>query len=84
MRPPECGLCGHTDSGTQIVRFASDPAAQAWRARARVEGFVGHPPDEEWFCSEHLAAAEALCHQTRDTALASLRAQVRGSPGTGA
>lgn len=80
MRPPECELCSRTDAGTVLVRFASDAKARAWRGRAQSEGFVGHPPDEEWFCSQHRAAAEALRHLSRDAALAVLRA----SPHSGA
>ena len=78
MRPPECALCGRTDEGTGLVGFRLDDAAREWHARARSEGFVGHPPDEEWFCSEHRPMAEALSHLTSSEALAALRAGKAG------
>ena len=79
MRPPECAVCGRTDPATRLVRFALDGEARAWRVRAREEGFVGHPPDEEWFCGRHLSAAEALSHRTRLVALRMLCATVEAS-----
>jgi len=77
VRPPICAICharfGPDEGG--LVSFVLDDAARAWHERRRTEpGFVGHPPEQEWFCGEHVAAARALANKTRAEALRSLRA----------
>ncbi|MGE0728281.1 MAG: hypothetical protein AB7O92_18580 [Acidimicrobiia bacterium] len=63
MRPPICEVCDERfDPGAGgLLTFASTPQSEAWHARAAAEpGFVGHPPDQGWFCPAHLDAARAL------------------------
>ncbi|MDP2345769.1 MAG: hypothetical protein Q8O67_32800 [Deltaproteobacteria bacterium] len=84
MRPPICAICHvrfHEEGG--LVSFALDDAARAFAARrASKPGFVGHPPQKEWFCAAHIEAARALTHLTRGDALTQLRALAQpGSPG---
>jgi hypothetical protein len=76
MRPPICAIChdrfGPDEGG--LVSFALDDAARAFHERRRTEpGFVGHPPEQEWFCGKHVAAARALTGLTRGKALTQLR-----------
>lgn len=76
MRPPICAVCG-TDFGPAegaLVTFALRPTDAEWRERSQREGFVGHPPNVEWFCGVHAAAAQARAGETVDVALAALRA----------
>lgn len=82
MRPPICAVCharfGPDDDGDGaggLVSFALDDAARAFHAKkAATPGFVGHPPEKEWFCATHIAAARQLSHLTRSDALQQLRA----------
>ena len=80
MRPPICAVCharfGPDDEGGGgLVSFALDDAARAFHARKKAEpGFVGHPPEKEWFCATHVAAARQLSHLTRSDAVGQLKA----------
>jgi hypothetical protein len=76
MRPPRCAVChvrfGPDEGG--LVTFALDERAHAFHARRQAEpGFIGHPPEQEWFCAAHLAAALSLTMLTRPEALERLR-----------
>lgn len=79
MRPPICAVChvrivddGEVGGGG-LVTFADDARSIAFRARQQTEpGFVGHPPNLEWFCGDHVRAARALAHRSRSEALAAL------------
>jgi hypothetical protein len=74
MRPPECAVCGaDVDPRGGLVVFQMDPAAEKWHVRAAEPGFVGHPPNEDWFCGDHREAAEALTERPLGEALAALR-----------
>ncbi len=42
-----------------MVDFLVDEATEAFDERAEQPGFVGHRPNNGWFCNEHLAAARA-------------------------
>lgn len=76
MRPPICCICEERfdpgRSGDQ-VSFTRRPSDDAFHARMEREGLVGHPPEVEWFCGEHLAAAQALAHLSIAEALHELR-----------
>lgn len=75
MRPPICAICG-TDVGPAeggLVRFAARPSDTEWRERMEREKLVGHPPDTDWFCGEHVAAARASAHLAIDAALEAMR-----------
>jgi hypothetical protein len=77
MRPPICAICharfGPDEGG--LVSFALDDRAREFHARRKAEpGFVGHPPEQEWFCGTHIEAARALSTLTRPEALQRLRA----------
>jgi hypothetical protein len=82
MRPPICEICDERfDDGGGLVTFALDDRARAFHKRRKREpGFVGHPPEKEWFCEKHIEAARALSHLTRGEAVAQLKA----SPGPAA
>lgn len=76
MRPPICAVCharfGPDDGG--LVSFALDDDARAFHAKKKATpGFVGHPPEKEWFCAAHVDAARQLSHLTRAEALTKLR-----------
>lgn len=62
MKPPICELCGNRFSpdGGGLVTFVGDERSIEWHRRARVEGIVGHPPDQGWLCGEHVEAARQL------------------------
>ena len=68
MRPPECAVCG-TEEGCELVSFRDTEHSREWRRRSQQEGFVGHPPNVEWFCAAHLAQARALAHLTLPEAM---------------
>lgn len=76
MRPPICAECGREFGPAEgaLVTFAPRPSDTEWRERSQREGFVGHPPNVEWFCGEHAAAAQAQAGETINVALAALRA----------
>jgi hypothetical protein len=80
MRPPICAVC-HVRFGPEeggLVSFVMDEAARTFHQRRRDEpGFVGHPPEQEWFCGAHVEAARTLTHLTRGEALAKLRQSSR-------
>jgi hypothetical protein len=82
MRPPVCAICDQDlVSGGGTVRFVSRDSDLAWRVRAQQPGFVGHPPDTEWFCDAHIAAArQRAATLTIDVALREIRELV--SPAT--
>jgi len=76
MRPPICAIChvrfGPDEGG--LVTFALDERAREFHARRKAEpGFIGHPPEQEWFCGAHIEAARALSTLTRPEALQRLR-----------
>ncbi|MCA9563049.1 MAG: hypothetical protein KC561_06150 [Myxococcales bacterium] len=78
MRPPICDICGADalDNGGGLVRFALRPSDQRWLDRAEADpDFVGHPPNQEWYCGEHIEAARALDQLAIDEATAKLRDQ---------
>jgi hypothetical protein len=60
----------------QLVTFAPRESDRQWRRRAAGSGFVGHPPNVEWFCGVHAKAASALASSTIDLALSELRSAV--------
>ncbi len=76
MRPPICVICdadADPDDGA-LLSFRKDAHAVAWHQAATAEpGFVGHPPDVEWFCEAHADAASALTHLTLGEAVSHLR-----------
>lgn len=75
MRPPICAICDEDlgpDGG--LLSFRLDDTARDWHARANAEpGFVGHPPEQEWFCETHLEPASELTHLTRGQAISRMR-----------
>ena len=73
MRPPECVMCGACDEGIRLLGFAMDAEAADWYKRAEEPGFVGHPPDQEWFCSVHAEKASTLTMLTLTEALRAMR-----------
>lgn len=74
MRPPECAVCGDEfeASDGRLVTFAERESDRQWRERAAASAMVGHPPNVEWFCGRHAAAAAALVDRAIDVALSVL------------
>ncbi|MGC6549575.1 MAG: hypothetical protein ACON5D_09495 [Rubripirellula sp.] len=76
MMPPNCCLCSRgVESGDpcELIRFARSSADHQWyveRESGRSE--TDHPPDMDWFCSEHEATAFAHQHLTRKEAIESI------------
>ncbi len=78
MRPPSCDVCDErvdTDEGA-LVACLVDEATYEFQRRSETPGFVGHPPNQGWFCGAHLDAAQALADAR---ALADVVATLRGS-----
>lgn len=78
MRPPDCARCDarfEPGDGGGLVSFARDPADADWYKRAEQPGFIGHPPHQAWFCSEHRPAAATLAN--RGQTLAEANAEFR-------
>lgn len=76
VKPPICELCGNRFSSADggLVTFVGDERSTEWHRRAREERLVGHPPDQGWFCGEHVEAARKLSGgATLTGALGSLR-----------
>ena len=77
MRPPVCAVCDadlEPNEGGGLVGFRRRPEDEAWHRRSQEEpGFVGHPPDVEWFCAEPIDAARELSHLDLGEALRVLR-----------
>jgi hypothetical protein len=75
MRPPECAICNSdfdcSDEGG-LIYFAKRPSDVAWHKQMEEKGFVGHPPEAEWFCKRHFKAAKKLEHLTIDVAFVAL------------
>lgn len=79
MRPPICAICEadiEPDEDGGLVTFAKTERDEQWYERARAEpGFVGTPPNIDWFCARHIEAARALSHMTYAEAFAELAKQ---------
>jgi hypothetical protein len=69
MKPPICHLCHRhfreANAQFDLVEFAD--------YRPLPEGYIGHPHGLEWFCQEHLAAAQAHSSDTVEAAMHALR-----------
>ncbi len=63
MRPPECAIC-EVEEACTLISFAKTAEDEDWYRRCDEEGFVGHPPNVDWFCADHAPAARALGHLT--------------------
>lgn len=79
MRPPICAVCERAvDDDGGLVQFVSRATDLAWRERAKQPGFVGHPPDTDWFCADHIELARQMAATTTiDVALKTMRATKR-------
>ncbi len=65
MRPPECAICDvDVDESGALISFVRTAEDDEWYRRSEEEGFVGHPPNVDWFCANHASAARALKHLT--------------------
>lgn len=81
MMPPDCCLCEkgrETGDDCELICFERTESDQEWHVRAASDqGFVGHPPECEWFCHGHVATARSLVQQNLALALAHLRKHER-------
>lgn len=74
MKSPICYLCNkdfgseyfHVQTGGALVQFVD--------YQSLPEGAAGHPQGLEWFCNQHLQAAQALSSNTTSKALSKLHA----------
>jgi hypothetical protein len=68
MKPPICFLCHKhfrsPNAGFALVEFADYAPLP--------EGYLGHPHGLEWFCNEHLAAAQAQATNSVEVAMLEL------------
>lgn len=77
MKPPICRLCGRDFDPTEEGGAVSfEPGRDPWwEGRVDAEEVersgppTGHPPHVDWFCGEHLEAAEAQSHLQKGEAL---------------
>ncbi len=68
MKPSICYLCdkpGHEHVGGDWLEFADYMPLP--------DGYMGHPDGFEYFCDEHIDAAQKLVHLNSDAALAELK-----------
>jgi hypothetical protein len=82
MKPPICDFCNERfelmgENAGGLVTFLPTEDDQRQLARLRQPGFVGHPPNQEWFCPKHVEQARALAHLTLGEALRTMRAQAK-------
>ena len=77
MRPPICAICGKREK-CKLIYFKETKEDKEWYRRAQKEGFVGHPPNAEWFCDEHYPDAAKLAHLTLKEAMAILERKYGG------
>jgi hypothetical protein len=79
MKPPICIICYKEffdeldEEKGGLVYFEKRKSDERWEDEMRKEGFVGHPPFAEWFCTEHYETAKVLKDLTIDEALKILR-----------
>lgn len=75
MKPPICTICRRRFFPPEggLVTFVPTDEDKEELKRFEEPGFVGHPPNQFWFCGDHIAAARALQHLTRTEALPQLR-----------
>ncbi|MHA1793410.1 MAG: hypothetical protein ACTSVI_12240 [Promethearchaeota archaeon] len=76
MRPPRCAICDKRfdpGEGGDIIYFKERESDIKWRERMKAEGKVGHPPNAEWFCAEHLEEAKKLASLPINEAFEKLR-----------
>jgi hypothetical protein len=68
MMPPNCCLCDkglETGDACELVCFLRTAEDEAWhREMSDQPQFTGHPPDCDWFCSDHLPTAYNLKHSS--------------------
>ncbi len=67
MRPPICAICDkdfEINERAGLVSFETTADDEKWYKKASEPGFVGHPPNQDWFCAEHYQAAQA-CNTKR-------------------
>ena len=72
MRPPECAICD-VEVDCTLISFVCTTEDDEWHRRSQEEGFVGHPPNVDWFCANHAPAARALSHVPLSQALRKMR-----------
>ena len=58
MKPPVCSICQKRFfEGGGLVRFKETEEDKLFNKRFEQKGFVGHPTNVFWFCSEHIEEA---------------------------
>jgi len=75
-----CAICDEDfdpSSGGGTVTFAERDSDREWYKRMDEPGYVGHPPNVEWFCKKHHAAALECADLPRHEAMATIRAMER-------
>lgn len=76
MKPPNCHLCGRDLSEPYSwlpVEANANGLVQFADYLPLPDGMPGHPYGLEWFCTEHMTAAEALSDRSVEDAMAELR-----------
>jgi len=71
MRPPICAICGKKWVCV-LIEFKMSDEGREFEEKAK-RGFVGHPPDSEWFCFGHAMIARKYAHLHLDEAMERIR-----------
>lgn len=81
MKPPICVICNKrlkyesisNDIGGDIVYFRKRKSDIDWHKHMAEIGGIGHPPEAEWFCCDHITRAKELRDKTIEEAMKIMR-----------
>lgn len=81
MKPPICDYCNQRfelsgENAGGLVSFKPTAEDKKQLARFKRPGFVGHPPNQEWFCHDHIQLASSLSHLSLAEALKTMRKEL--------
>lgn len=76
MKPPRCFVCSVSIRATPWAKarhFSDFTLVRFGRALAHRPGWVGHPANAVWFCSDHVSLTEGLTDLPVSAALGRIR-----------
>ena len=77
MKPPICSICNtyfDLEEGG-LVTFVPDAEDAVLLEKFKQPGFVGHPPNQFWFCGVHIDAARKVRGLTKGEAFKTMRGE---------